>query len=109
MQQVGDVYKINDKGLVLNVLVRPNAAASKIEGLHDGLLKLRINAQPVDGAANQAVIKLLSKTLNVPKTSIEILTGHTNKQKRLQLHVGAEKTAAVKQLLDEITAVNPKA
>lgn len=94
-------YQLNDKGLVLNVLVRPNAAASKIEGLHDGLLKLRINAQPVDGAANAAVIKLLSKTFGVPKTSIEILTGHTNKQKRLQLYVSAAKALAVKALLDE--------
>lgn len=95
-------FQLNDKGIVLNVLVRPNAAVSKIEGLHDGLLKLRINAQPVDGAANQAVIKLLSKSLNVPKTAIEILSGHTNKQKRLQLHVSAEKAGTVAALLATI-------
>lgn len=94
-------YKLNDQGLVLNVLVRPNAAVSQIEGLHNGLLKLRVNAQPVDGAANQAVIKLLSKALNVPKTSMEIIAGHTNKQKRLQLYVNAAKAAALKTILDE--------
>lgn len=101
----GVFYQINDKGLILNILVRPNAAANKIEGLHDGLLKLRINAQPVEGAANQAVIKLLSKSLDVPKTSIEIITGHTNKQKRLQLHISADKALAVQALLDAIAVL----
>lgn len=99
-------FRLNDKGLVLNILVRPNAAVSKIEGLHDGLLKLRINAQPVDGAANQAVIKLLSKSFNVPKTSIEILSGHTNKQKRLQFYLSAEKAEAVLDSLQKISAIS---
>lgn len=94
-------YQLNDKGLVLNVLVRPNAAANKIEGLHDGLLKLRINAQPVEGAANQAVIKLLSKSLNVPKTGIEIISGHTNKQKRLQFYISFSKAQEVARLLQQ--------
>lgn len=100
----GTFYQLNDKGIVLNVLVRPNAAANKVEGLHDGLLKLRINAQPVEGAANQAVIKLLSKSLGVPKTTIEIISGHTNKQKRLQLHLSVEKAKTVQEFLDTIAA-----
>lgn len=101
----GGFYQFNDKGLILNILVRPNAAANKIEGLYDGLLKLRINAQPVEGAANQAVVKLLSKSLGMPKTSIEILTGHTNKQKRLQLHIDAEKSRAVAAFLDQYSGI----
>ena len=103
-RQETSFYELNEKGVILNILVRPNAAANKIEGLHDGLLKLRINAQPVEGAANQAVIKLLSKSLNVPKTSIEILAGHTNKQKRLQFYVSTEKAKSVQMLLDAIAA-----
>ena len=101
MQGQGDTgfFKLNDKGLILNVLIQPNAAANKIEGLHNRLLKLRINAQPVEGAANQAVIKLLSKSLNVPKTSIEIIAGHTNKQKHLQLHISEDKAKEVAVLL----------
>lgn len=102
--QGGAFYQINAKGIVLNVLVRPNAAADKIEGLHDDLLKLRVNAQPLEGAANQAVIKLLSKALGVPKTAIEIMAGHTNKHKRLQLHLNAEKAGAVRELLETIAA-----
>lgn len=101
----GGFYQINDKGIMLNILVRPNAAANKIEGLHDGLLKLRINAQPVEGAANQAVIKLLSKSLGVPKTSIEIISGHTNKQKRLQLYIDAEKSRSVVAFMDQYSGI----
>lgn len=100
--QGGAFYQLNAKGIVLNVLVRPNAAADKIEGLYDNLLKLRVSAQPLEGAANQAVIKLLSKAFGVPKTAIEIMAGHTGKHKRLQLHLSAEKIGAVLALLETI-------
>lgn len=97
-----DFYKFNDKGLLLNILVRPNAVASKIEGLHDGQLKLRLNAQPIEGVANQTCIKYLSKVLGVPKTSMEIVAGAQNRQKRLQLYVNEEKAKVVASLLNEM-------
>ena len=95
-------YQINDKGLLLNILVRPNASVTKIEGLYDGQLKIRLNAQPIEGAANQACIKYLSKLLGVPKTSMEIVSGAQSRQKRLQLHVSAEKAQAAALLLNDL-------
>ena len=47
----------------------------------DDGIKIKITAQPVDGKANKALIEFLSKQLKIPKTSIEILKGHTSKEK----------------------------
>ena len=48
-------------------------------------LEIRVSAPPADGEANEAVIKLLSKRLGLPKSSIAIVSGETARHKRLAL------------------------
>ena len=68
-----------------NVRVVPRASKSEIVGEHDGALKIRIAAPPVEGAANAELIKLLSKRFDVPKSAIEILKGETSKTKQIKI------------------------
>jgi uncharacterized protein (TIGR00251 family) len=65
------------------VRVVPRASKTEIVGEHDGALKVRIASPPVDGAANEALIKLLAKLLGVPKSYVEIISGETSKSKQV--------------------------
>ncbi len=81
------MIKITEKdgNLIFNVRVVPRASKSEIVGEHDGALKVRIAAPPVDGAANEELIKVLSKKLGVPKSAIQILSGQTSKMKQVRI------------------------
>jgi uncharacterized protein YggU (UPF0235/DUF167 family) len=59
-----------------------------IAGRHGDALKIKLTAAPVGGAANKMFIQYLSKWLNIPKSSIEIISGHTAKTKRVLLRLG---------------------
>lgn len=80
------MLKETNEGFLINLKISPNASKNEIIKTDDGLLKIKITAQPVDGKANKALIEFLSKSLKVPKTSIEILKGHTGKEKTLLIH-----------------------
>ncbi len=69
----------------LNVRVTPRASKSEVIGIVDGVLKVRIAAPPVDGAANEALIKLLAKHFNVSKSSISIVSGDSSRNKRVRI------------------------
>jgi uncharacterized protein (TIGR00251 family) len=53
--------------------------------MEDGSLKIRLTAPPVDGAANEALVKFLSDTLSVSKSQVEIVSGHTGRQKIVRI------------------------
>ncbi len=74
-----------DGSLIFNVRVVPRASKSEIVGEHDGALKVRIAAPPVDGAANDELVKLLAKTFDVSRSEIEILKGQTSKNKQVKV------------------------
>jgi len=74
------------KGFItIEVLISPKASKNKIVGLHDNRLKIRIAAPPVDGKANQELIRFLSNVLGIPTYDIEIDAGHTNKRKTVKI------------------------
>ncbi len=75
------------EGLVLSVRVQPKASRNAIRGVHGEALKIALTAPPVEGAANKALIAFLAKSLHIPKASIEILSGHTSRSKRLLLSI----------------------
>lgn len=72
-----------EQGVYLDLYIRPSASRSKIVGEHDGRLKVQVAAPPVDGKANEVLVKFLAKHLGVARTSIQIVSGETNKRKRL--------------------------
>jgi uncharacterized protein len=74
-----------DGSITFSVRVVPRASLSEIVGEHDGVLKIKIAAPPVDGAANAELIKLLARKFNVSKSDIEIIGGETSKNKRIKI------------------------
>ncbi len=74
-----------DSGLILNVRVIPRAARSQIAGRRDDALLIRLNAPPVDGAANAELIELFAAALGIPRRNIEIVSGHRSRTKRVRI------------------------
>lgn len=69
----------------LAVFVQPKSSKNQIVGPHNGALKIKISAPPVDGEANAELVRFLSKTLGVPKKQIEILKGETGRNKAVEI------------------------
>jgi hypothetical protein len=86
-----------DGWLIFNVRVVPKSSRSEIVGEMDGALKIKIAAPPVDGAANEELIRVLSKRFGLAKNAVEILTGQTSKQKQVRVS-GANQADLLKLL-----------
>ena len=61
--------------------VQPRAASTEVRGVRDGALYVRLQAPPVDGAANEALVKLLAGSLGVPRRSVRVVSGATARRK----------------------------
>ncbi len=69
-------------GAALAIRVTPRASRNEIaEVLDDGTIRIRLTAPPVDGKANQALVKFLAKILGVAPSAIEIVAGTTGRDK----------------------------
>ena len=77
--------KQTDVSATLSVRIQPRASRNGVSRMEDGSLKIRLTAPPVDGAANEALVKFLSETLCISKSSVEIVTGHTSREKRVKI------------------------
>lgn len=73
------------KGIRITVQITPNAKKSEIIGVLDDALKLRLQAQPIEGKANEALVRFLADVLNVPKSVVTITHGHTSKRKIIEI------------------------
>ena len=69
------------EAVAFTVRVVPRASRNKIAGIHDGAVRIRLTAPPVEGAANEALISFLSSVLRVPKRDIELVSGQTARNK----------------------------
>ena len=72
--------------VAFSVRVVPRASRDKIAGIHDGALRVRLTAPPVEGAANEALVAFLSGVLRVPKRDIEIVSGQTARNKVVSVY-----------------------
>jgi uncharacterized protein len=72
-------------GVVLSVKLQPRAKANEIEGPLGNELKIKITAPPVDGAANEALLRFLAKRLGRQRASIQLLQGKTSQHKKVHL------------------------
>ncbi len=70
----------------LKLRVTPKSRADEILGLREGgVLHVRITAPPEDGKANEAVLRLLSRTLGVPKSAVRLKGGASSREKWIEL------------------------
>lgn len=72
-------------GLEVHIHVQPRARRYEISGIHNGALKVKVVAPPVDDAANRAIIGFFASRLDIPKSSISIPAGSRSKDKILQI------------------------
>ena len=78
-------YSENEGRLVFNVQVVPRASRSEIVGEHNGALRVRIAAPPVDGAANEELVRTLARAFKVPRRAVQITGGATSKLKQISI------------------------
>ena len=72
--------------LKLAIYCQPGAKQTQIQGLHDGRLKIRLMAAPVDGAANDALLDFLVKRCGLARQTITIKSGQQSRQKILEIN-----------------------
>lgn len=74
-----------DGAVTFKARVQPRAPRSEIAGEHNGAIKLRLAAPPVDGKANQECRSFLARLLKVSATSVEIISGSTSRDKVIRI------------------------
>jgi uncharacterized protein (TIGR00251 family) len=84
---VSGVLPVSQRGDAVRFAVRvqPRASRSEVAGLHGGALKVRLAAPPVDGAANDALVRLLAELLGVPRRAVRIESGHASRSKVVEV------------------------
>jgi hypothetical protein len=75
----------NKEGVTFAVRVAPRASRDAIEGEHDGALKVRLTAPPVNDRANDALRRLLAARLKVPVSAVRIIAGEKSRMKRVSV------------------------
>ena len=77
--------KEEDNGVVLTIKVVPRARNTGIAGTDGEWLRVHLRAPPVDGKANEALLRWLAETLGVAKGAVELVTGTTSRIKRVRV------------------------
>ena len=69
----------------IRIKVLPRSSKNQIVGRENGLYKVKLTAPPVEGKANRALIDFITKSLGLPKGSIEIVSGKRSRMKSLRI------------------------
>ncbi|WP_104371703.1 DUF167 domain-containing protein [Desulfocucumis palustris] len=77
--------KEDGTGVIIKVRVQPRASRNQLAGIMDDALRVRITAPPVDGEANEACIKFLAEVFKVPRQSVQLVSGHTGRNKMIRI------------------------
>jgi uncharacterized protein (TIGR00251 family) len=75
--------------VIVDIHVIPNASRTQADGVHDGALRVRLHAPPVDGKANLALMAWLADTLGIAKRDVTLIRGQTSKRKQLRVSAAA--------------------
>src|SRR5215471_18753064 len=70
-----DAITATTTGTLLRLRVQPRARIDRLEGLRDGYIRLRLTAQPVEGAANTACLAFLARTLGISRARLHLQAG----------------------------------
>ncbi len=82
-------FKIENSGIKLYVLVKPNAKKTAIIGVVDQELQISVHARAQEGEANKALINYLAKLLKIPKTKIILERGQESRHKQISMPLTA--------------------
>jgi uncharacterized protein len=79
------VQSVHEGEVVFKVQVVPRSSRSEVVGEHNGSLRVKIAAPPVDGAANEELVRVLAKTFDVSRSAVRIVSGQTGKVKQISI------------------------
>lgn len=91
-------------GVRVAVHVQPRASRDELAGTHAEALKVRLQAPPVDGAANEALIRLVAKSLGVRPRQVRISRGAASRLKEVEI-VGVSAMVVANKLNEAIRAI----
>lgn len=74
-----------DGRITLTLHIQPGAKKTEFAGLHGDALKIRLAAPPVDGKANEALVRFLADVLDLPKSAVMLKSGQTSRRKVLEV------------------------
>ena len=74
-----------DDGVLLRLLIQPRASRTELAGRHGDALRVRLAAPPVDGAANEALVRFLAHQLDVPRAAVRITAGASGRRKTVRV------------------------
>jgi len=83
----------------LSVQVLPNAKKTEVVGLIEDALKIRLKAQPIEGQANEELIRFIATQIKLPKKQISVIRGLTSRQKTIEIKTQQECEVVRKILL----------
>jgi uncharacterized protein (TIGR00251 family) len=99
-----DFIQLHPEGIVLKIFVLPRSSKNMLAGRHGDALKIKLTAPPVEGAANKMCITFLAQYLGLPKSSLEIVSGHAGRKKLILVRPkkGKANDAAIQDLMYRI-------
>lgn len=88
----------------LRVRVTPRSSRDEVVGWQEGVLRVRVQAAPVGGRANEALMRLLAEALGLARSALEVTRGHRGRDKTVRV-VGLDEAELEKRLA---AAANPR-
>ena len=88
-------------GIIIAVRVIPRSGRCGLAGMRGGALLVRLNAPPVEGAANAELIEIIAAALGVRKHDVAIVAGARSRQKRVRVS-GIDPSMAVSRLAERL-------
>jgi len=88
--------------LILPCFIQPGASRSEWVGIQADAIKVRIAAPPEKGKANKELIKLIAKTFGVSKSQVELVSGDTQRHKRVRIDQPLQIPSDIAKWLEEI-------
>ncbi len=91
---------VSREGIILSLHIQPRASKNEICGVQDTALKVRLTSPPVDGAANKLCREFIADLLGVSRSSVDIISGETSRQKRVRII--SSNPEQLKKIIDDI-------
>ncbi len=94
-REAGNARAVQKASLLVHV--QPRASRTEIVGWHGDAIKIRVAAPPVDGAANEELVRFLAEVLALPRSAVRVASGSTGRHKRLEID-GCEPEAVLRRI-----------
>lgn len=78
-------HRREGEALILTLHIQPGAKRSEVTGLHGDALKIRLAAPPIEGRANEALLKFIAELCGVPQRNVELLRGAQSRHKMVKV------------------------